>query len=150
MLGFLTSPVSIHRRNQRSAGTPHKDTHLKENTVGLQETETSGRNIAERSIELASQRWNRAKSVARAKNEDIDLNDEHWAVIVFMRKHYREHGLPINARTTARALNRHFSGQGGSKYLRGLFNGGPVAQGSRIANLRTPAYATDPSFGTSY
>jgi tRNA 2-thiouridine synthesizing protein E len=123
---------------------------LKENTVGLQETETSGSSIAERSIELATQRWNRAKSVALAKSEDIDLNDEHWAVIVFMRKHYREHGLPINARTTARALNTHFSGRGGSKYLRGLFGGGPVTQGGRIGNLRTPAYATDPSFGTSY
>jgi tRNA 2-thiouridine synthesizing protein E len=123
---------------------------LKEHTVGLQETETSGRNIAERAIELANQRWNRAKSVALAKSEDIDLNDEHWAVIVFLRKHYREHGLPINARTTARALNKHFSIQGGSKYLRGLFSGGPVTQGGRIANLRTPAYATDLSFGTSY
>lgn len=150
MSGFLTIPVSIFRRNQRSADTPHQDTHLKENTAGLQETETSGRTIAERSIELASQRWNRAKSVALAKNEDIDLNDEHWAVIVFLRKQYREHGLPINARTTARALNRQFAGQGGSKYLRGLFSGGPVTQGGRIANLRTPAYATDPSFGTSY
>jgi tRNA 2-thiouridine synthesizing protein E len=149
-VGFLTIPVSIYRRNQRSADTPHKDTHLKEHTVGLQETESSGRNIAERAIELASQRWNRAKSVALAKSEHIDLNDEHWAVIVFLRKHYREHGLPINARTTARALNKHFSIQGGSKYLRGLFSGGPVTQGGRIANLRTPAYATDPSFGTSY
>ncbi len=149
-VGFLTIPVSIYRRNLRSADTPHKDTHLKENTVGLQETETSGSNIAERSIELANQRWSRAKSVALAKSEDIDLNDEHWAVIVFMRKHYREQGLPINARTTARALNRHFSSQGGSKYLRGLFSGGPVTQGGRIANLHTPAYATDPSFGTSY
>jgi tRNA 2-thiouridine synthesizing protein E len=88
--------------------------------------------------------------VALAKSEDVDLNDEHWAVIVFLRKYYRAHGLPINAQTTARALNKHFSSQGGSKYLRGLFSDGPATQGGRIANLRTPAYATDLSFGTSY
>ena len=54
------------------------------------------------------------------------------------------------ARTTARAMNRQFSNQGGSRYLRKLFSEGPVAQGSRLASLRTPAYATDNSFGTTY
>jgi tRNA 2-thiouridine synthesizing protein E len=67
-----------------------------------------------------------------------------------MRKYYLNHGLPINARTTSKALSKKFSSQGGYKYLRRLFNEGPVTQGSRLANLRTPAYATDPSFGTSY
>ena len=123
---------------------------MTQHTLDPHETETSGSSIADRSKELADQRWDRSKSVALAKSEGIDLNDEHWAVIVFMRKYYLEHGLPINARATARALNKNFSGQGGNKYLRRLFNGGPVSQGSRLANLRNPANATDPSFGTSY
>ena len=123
---------------------------MTQHTLDPHETETSGSSIADRSKELADQRWDRSKSVALAKSEGIDLNDEHWAVIVFMRRYYLEHGLPINARTTARALNKNFSGQGGNKYLRRLFNGGPVSQGSRLANLRNPANATDPSFGTSY
>ncbi len=80
----------------------------------------------------------------------MDLSDAHWDVIAFMRELYLQQGQPIKARTTARALNKNFASQGGSKYLRGLFSGGPVVQGSRIANLRTPAYAIDPSFGTSY
>ncbi len=67
-----------------------------------------------------------------------------------MRKYYLEHGLPINARTTARAMNSAFFHQGGSRYLHQLFSEGPVTQGSRLANLRTPAYATDNSFGTAY
>ena len=71
-------------------------------------------------------------------------------MIVFVRELYLQQGLPINARTTARALNKSFSSQGGSKYLRELFSGGPVTQGSRITDLRTPAYAVDTSFGTSY
>ncbi len=114
------------------------------------ETETSGNNVADRATELADQHWDRAQSAALAKSEDIDLSDAHWEVITFMREFYLQQGLPINARTTAKALNKEFSKQGGSKYLRGLFSGGPVTQGSRIANLRTPAYAIDPSFGTSY
>jgi tRNA 2-thiouridine synthesizing protein E len=71
-------------------------------------------------------------------------------VISYLREQYLEHGLPRFARTTARALNKQFAAQGGNKYLYNLFPGGPVTQGSRLANLRIPANATDISFGTSY
>jgi tRNA 2-thiouridine synthesizing protein E len=71
-------------------------------------------------------------------------------VIVYLRNYYLEHGLRRFARTTARALNRKFAAMGGSKYLYHLFAGGPVTQSSRIAYLRTPAIASDVSFGTSY
>jgi len=114
------------------------------------ETETAGTEVEQRFIELVAQRWNRNKSLARSQDEGMDLTDQHWAVIKFLRKYYLKNGLPRNARTTARALNKNFSNQGGNRYLRRLFSDGPVTQGSRLANLRTPAYAIDPSFGTSY
>lgn len=123
---------------------------MKQFTADPQDTETSGRSIGDRSTELADQRWDRSKSLALARSEGIAFTDEHWAVIVFLRKYYLEHGLPITARTIAKALKKNFCGQGGNGYLHRLFAGGPVTQGSRLANLRTPAYATDLSFGTSY
>jgi len=115
-----------------------------------QDSETFSLHAGIRQAELNAQDWNREKSARLAQNEGIRLNDEHWAVIAYLRNSYIEYGLPRFARTTARALNRQFSAQGGSKYLYGLFTGGPVTQGSRLANLRTPANATDVSFGTSY
>lgn len=118
--------------------------------VHPEDTESSGRDFDVRLKELASQHWDRGKSLSLANSEGIDFKDEHWAVIVFLRKYYLEHGLPITARTIATALNRNFSDQGGNRYLHLLFRDGPVTQGSRLANLRTPAYATDLSFGTSY
>jgi len=42
----------------------------------------------------------------------------------------------------ARALNKNFAAQGGNRYFYSLFAGGPVTQGSRLANLRTRANAT--------
>mgnify|MGYP005861467289 CR=1 FL=1 len=113
-------------------------------------TETSSSDSHDRIMELGSQRWNRAKAQALADGENLTLTDAHWAVIVFLRKYYVEHGLPRNARTTADALNRHFSSQGGNQHVYRLFSEGPITQGSRYANLRTPAYATDLSFGTRY
>lgn len=85
-----------------------------------------------------------------ASIRQAELSDQHWHVLSYLREQYLEHGLPRFARTTARALNKQFAAQGGSKYLHNLFPGGPVTQGSRLANLRTPANATDISFGTSY
>jgi tRNA 2-thiouridine synthesizing protein E len=118
--------------------------------INTQETETSSQDAEIRFVELADQCWGRGKSAYLAKSEGIILKDEHWAVIVYLRKHYLQHGLPKNARTLVQALNQHFSAQGGSKYLYVLFPGGPITQGSRLANLPTPASSADVSFGSIY
>jgi tRNA 2-thiouridine synthesizing protein E len=115
-----------------------------------QDSETSSQYAGIRLAELIDQGWSRDKSAKLAMREGISLTDQHWDVIAYMRKQYLEHGLPRFARTTARALNKQFAAQGGKKYLYSLFAGGPVTQGSRLASLRTPANATDVSFGTSY
>ena len=73
-------------------------------SVRPQDTESSGLDFDIRLKELANHHWNRGKSLSLAKREGLDFNDEHWAVIVFLRKYYLENGLPITARTTARAL----------------------------------------------
>jgi tRNA 2-thiouridine synthesizing protein E len=118
--------------------------------INAQDTETSSQYFSIRQAELGDQNWNRARSETLATNEGFELTDQHWQVISYLREQYLEHGLPRFARTAARALNKQFAAQGGSKYLHDLFPGGPVTQGSRLANLRTPANATDVSFGTSY
>jgi tRNA 2-thiouridine synthesizing protein E len=115
-----------------------------------QDSETSSLYAGIRLAELIDHCWSRNKSTDLAKSEGIHLTDKHWDVIVYLRKQYLEHGLPKYARTTAQALNKEFSALGGKKYLYRLFAGGPVTQGSRLANLRTPAHATDVSFGTCY
>ena len=114
------------------------------------ETETASQDVEVRRTEIARQYWNRTKSSSLAKAEGIDLSNEHWAVIIYLRKHYLKHGLSKHARSLAKDLKLHFKDQGGNKYLYQLFAGGPVTQGCRIANLRTPAYASDRSFGTIY
>lgn len=119
-------------------------------SINAQDTETFNRDFTMRRDELSNQKWNREKSQKLAAAEGIELNDDHWAVVVFLRKQYLNHGLPENARTTARLLNKHFSKQGGSQYLHRLFCDGPVTQGSRFAGLRTPDCARELSFGCSY
>ena len=118
--------------------------------IDTQETKTSRQDAETRFVELVDQCWGRDKSADLAKSEGIILKDEHWAVIVYLRKHYLQHGLTKNARTLVQALNQHFSALGGSKHLNVLFPGGPITQGSRLANLPTPASSADVSFGSIY
>ena len=119
-------------------------------TQNARDTETASQYAGIRLAELIDQYWSRRKSIDLANSEGVSLTSEHWDVIVYLRKQYLNHGLPRFARTTARALNKRFAAQGGNKYLYSLFAGGPVTQGSRLANLRKPAGATDISFGTNY
>jgi tRNA 2-thiouridine synthesizing protein E len=104
-------------------------------TKDTKNTETSHRETAIRFVELADQSWDRNKSVDLAQTEGIQLTDEHWAVIVYLRRYYLNHGSPIKSLTLENALNEQFSALGGSEYLYRLFPGGPVSQGSRFANL---------------
>lgn len=123
---------------------------MKQHTLYAYASESSSQYVGIRRAELADQLWTREKSRCLAESEDIELSDEHWAVLTYLRKHYLDKGLPRHARTLARELGQQFASQGGNKYLHRLFAGGPVTQGSRLANLRIPANAMDASFGTSY
>ena len=119
-------------------------------TINAMDSEVFSLDENVRRLELTKQNWDRNKAQALAVSEGMSLNDEHWAVIDYLRNYYIKQGVPRYARSLARDLDKQFSVQGGNKYLRNLFSGGPVTQGCRIANLRTPANATDVSFGTSY
>lgn len=118
--------------------------------INALDAEASSQHTNVRFTELDDQQWDRDKSNKLAYKEDISMTDAHWDVIVFLRRYYIETGLPRFARTTSRALNKQFLTLGGSKYLYSLFPGGPVTQGSRLANLRTPPLSTDLCFGSCY
>ena len=103
-----------------------------------------------RLAELKNQNWNRAKSQQRAENEGIRLSDDHWRVLRYLRKQYRQVGLPRHARYLAKTLIQNYAAEGGGQYLRKLFPGGPITQGSRFANVSVPPDAASVSHGSCY
>ena len=117
-------------------------------SINAQRTESSSQYAAVRFLELADQNWDRKKSAQLAQSEGIRLNDEHWTVIIFLRRFYLKHGIPSNTQALAKLLNQEFSVLGGCEYLHRLFPGGPISQGSRLANLRTQVIVTDETFGS--
>ena len=84
-----------------------------------------------------------------AEEEGLELTDAHIDVMHALQRYFGTHDKPdFNMRELHDALDERFHVNGGMKYLYGLFPGGPVAQGCRLAGLEVPAGAQDASFGS--
>jgi len=93
--------------------------------------------------------WTREVALKTARDEGLDLLEDHWEAVRALQEYYARHqDGSLNLRELHDALDEHFHPQGGRKYLYELFPGGPVAQGCRIAGLKAPAGATDKGFGS--
>ena len=91
--------------------------------------------------------WDRDTTIDLAARDGMTLSDEHWKVIVYLRRYYLEHGWPSHTHTLVRELDMAFSAAAGTRYLYRLFPRGPLAQGARISGLPVPANVMDESFG---
>jgi len=97
----------------------------------------------------APDHWSRDEALGVAKLEGLEMSEDHWEEVRALQEYYsRRSGVRIGVRELCDALNEHFHGKGGIKYLYGLFPGGPVAQGCRLAGLEAPAGAVDRGFGS--
>jgi tRNA 2-thiouridine synthesizing protein E len=109
---------------------------------------TQANNPSTLNLEAPSQ-WNFGFAESIARSEGLILVDSHLEVIYALHHYFATHDKPeINMRVLHDALEEKFYHCGGMKYLYGLFPGGPVAQGCRLAGLEVPAGAVDKSFGS--
>lgn len=82
--------------------------------------------------------WSEGFAMAQAAEEGLELTDEHWDVIRFIRDYYEEH----NVQAQVRDMIRHFrdtwgSERGSNRHLHDIFPmGGPQKQGNRLAGIR--------------
>ena len=103
---------------------------------------------ADRAEEIKN--WDTDQAMQQARNEGVDISDDHLKVLHFLRGFYVENGWPKKTHELTRVLDETFEPQGGKRYLHMLFPDGPVAQGTRLAGLPQPDYAVDESFGSSH
>ena len=72
-----------------------------------------------------------------AAAEGIELTDDHWKVVAFLRDEYREQGHTPNFRNMLKGLGAVLPGCD-SKALYDLFPTGPAKQGAKVAGLPQP------------
>ncbi len=83
--------------------------------------------------------WNRELAEQIAKEEDIDMSDDHWEVVNFLRSYYEEYQIAPAIRVLTKAIKKSLGpDKGNSKYLYELFPYGPAKQACKIAGLPKP------------
>ena len=83
--------------------------------------------------------WNEDVAVELAKSEEIDMTENHWEVVHFLREYYNEYQIAPAVRVLTKAIGKKLGKEkGNSKYLYELFPYGPGKQACKIAGLPKP------------
>ena len=88
-------------------------------------------------VDLGS--WNKELAELIAKDENIEMSDDAWEVVNFLRDYYEEYQIAPAVRVLTKAIKRKLGAdKGNSKYLYELFPYGPAKQACKIAGLPKP------------
>jgi tRNA 2-thiouridine synthesizing protein E len=78
-----------------------------------------------------------AKEIAKAEN--VNMSENHWEVVNFLRKYYEEYQIAPAVRVLTKAIGKTLGAdKGNSQYLYELFPYGPAKQACKIAGLPKP------------
>jgi len=88
-------------------------------------------------VDLSS--WSTEVAKALADGEDVDLTDEHWDIINFLREYYEEYQIAPAVRVLTKAIGKKLGKEyGNGKYLYELYPYGPAKQACKYAGLPKP------------
>jgi len=81
--------------------------------------------------------WSEDFVGALARQEELELTDEHWEVIRYLRAYFEQHGVQAQVREMIRHFRQKWGPEkGNNNYLHKIFpRGGPQKQGNRLAGL---------------
>lgn len=83
--------------------------------------------------------WDEEIAGYLAGTEEVEMTDNHWEVITFLREYYDEFQIAPAVRVLTKAIGKKYGKEkGNSKYLYELFPYGPAKQACKIAGLPKP------------
>ncbi len=83
--------------------------------------------------------WNQDVAAYIATTESLEMTDNHWEVINFLREYYDEYQIAPAVRVLTKAIGKKFGPEKGtSQYLYELFPYGPGKQACKVAGLPKP------------
>jgi dissimilatory sulfite reductase related protein len=83
--------------------------------------------------------WDEGVARQLSRQEGLELGDEHWRVLRFMRRYYDEHRVAADARFAVRFLADDLGyGRKAHNHLFELFPYGYVRQACKIAGMKRP------------
>lgn len=83
--------------------------------------------------------WSPELAELIAEGENIEMSDDAWEVVNFLRNYYEEYQIAPAVRVLTKAIKKTLGpDKGNSKYLYELFPYGPAKQACKIAGLPKP------------
>ena len=84
--------------------------------------------------------WTEDLAKILAEGEEIDLTEEHWNIVKFLRRYYDEYQIAPAVKVLSKAIaaENGMDKKTASEFLYGLFPKGPGLQACKIAGLPKP------------
>ncbi len=83
--------------------------------------------------------WNKELAELIAKDENIEMTEDHWEIVNFLRDYYEEYQIAPAVRVLIKAVKKKLGAEkGNQKFLYELFPYGPAKQACKIAGLPKP------------
>ncbi len=83
--------------------------------------------------------WTKELADVIATEEKIDMNEEHWEIVNFLRDYYDEYQIAPAVRVLIKAIKKKWGKErGNNEYMYELFPYGPAKQACKIAGLPKP------------
>ncbi len=83
--------------------------------------------------------WDKDLAGVIAETEKVEMNEEHWAVVNFLRDYYEEYQIAPAVRVLIKSIKKSMGPEiGNNKYMYELFPYGPAKQACKIAGLPKP------------
>lgn len=83
--------------------------------------------------------WTEEIALKLAESEGLDMDENRWEVVNFLREYYNEYQIAPAVRVLTKAIGKKLGkDKGNSKYLYELFPYGPAKQACKIAGLPKP------------
>ncbi len=83
--------------------------------------------------------WSKDLAEIIASAEDVQMDDERWEVVNFLRNYYDEYQIAPAVRVLIKAVKKSMGPEkGNNKYMYELFPYGPAKQACKIAGLPKP------------
>lgn len=83
--------------------------------------------------------WDEDIAKVLAESEKVDMTENHWEVVNFLREYYNDYQIAPAVRVLTKAIGKKLGAEkGNSKYLYELFPYGPAKQACKIAGLPKP------------
>src|SRR4030042_4379794 len=85
------------------------------------------------------QQWNENIATHMAKEEGIDLSEEHWEIIRFLRDYFQKYQIAPMIKILTKEIGKTMGKEkGNTKYLYELYPAGPAKQACKYAGLPKP------------